>query len=224
MRSATERTRALFDGPFGAVYSFYMERERLSRLIARVVWGADIRPFYESMRAIGEAEEGATIVDAPCGSGVALRALPAAARVRYLGVDASPRMLERASRRAAERRLSRFEPLQADAEAIPIPDGCATLFLSYFGLHCFDHPAAAVGEMARCLRPGGRVVGSMITTGHSARHRMLVTPSRGGFGPGGTTDDLRGWLRGAGFADPEVRATGLFTYFDAVKGANQPDA
>ena len=46
------RTRRVFASPFGAVYDFYIRRERLSQLIARFAWHRDVRPFYASMAAI----------------------------------------------------------------------------------------------------------------------------------------------------------------------------
>jgi ubiquinone/menaquinone biosynthesis C-methylase UbiE len=217
--SARERNRAVFDGAFGRVYSFYTERERLSRLIAAVVWGGDIRPFYASMRAIGETPDGGTIVDAPCGAGVALRGLHPGQRVRYIALDLSPRMLERARRRARELGLAQIEFLEDDAQSLPVEDGSVDLFLSYFGLHCLPDPPAAVAEIARSLRRRGRVVGSMITRGPTLRHRVLVRPGRGGFGPVGTVGDLRDWLAAAGLPDATVEASGLFAYFEARKPA-----
>lgn len=214
-----ERNRALFDGPFGRVYSFYIERERLSRLIAAVVWGGDIRPFYASMRAIAEAPDAGVIVDAPCGAGVALRGLRPGQRVRYIALDLSPQMLERARKRAGELGLAQIEFLEGDAQALPVEDGSVDLFLSYFGLHCVPDPRGAVAEITRCLRPGGRVVGSMITRGPTLRHRLLVRPGRGGFGAGGTVDELREWLKSAGLRDATVEASGLLAYFQAGKPA-----
>ncbi len=217
--NARERNRALFDGPFGRLYSFYTDRERLSRLIAMLVWGADIRPSYASMRAIGEVPDRGVIVDAPCGAGIAFRGLGVAQRVRYVALDFSPRMLETARRRAAARGLRQLEFVQGDAQSIPLETASVDLFLSYFGLHCLPDPVQAVAEIERCLRPGGRLVGSMITRGRSLRHRLLVHPGRGGFGPGGTLDDLRGWLRTARLERATVEASGLFAYFRAVKPA-----
>jgi ubiquinone/menaquinone biosynthesis C-methylase UbiE len=217
--TARERNRALFDGAFGGVYSFYIERERLSRLIAASVWGADTRRFYASMGAIGDVGDGGLIVDAPCGAGVAVRALRPGQRVRYIALDLSPRMLELARRRAAQLRLGQIEFVEGDAQFIPAVNGSVDLFLSYWGLHCFPDPAQAVAEMARCLRPGSRVVGSMITRGQTARHRLLVHPGRGGFGPGGTDDDLRRWLDDARLQEITVETSGLFAYFQAVKAA-----
>jgi SAM-dependent methyltransferase len=138
--SARERNRRVFDGAFGAIYGAYIRRERLARLIARFLWGSDTRPFYASMAAIGEVADGGTIVDVPCGAGVAFRALRPGQRVRYLGFDLSPRMLERARRQAGRLGLRQVELGEADAEALPLEDATADLFLSYFGLHCFPHP------------------------------------------------------------------------------------
>lgn len=58
-----------YDSPFGVIYSTYMERPGLSRLIGRLVWGGDSKSYYDSMSAIGEIADGGTIVDCPCGAG-----------------------------------------------------------------------------------------------------------------------------------------------------------
>ena len=62
-------------GPFGAVYDFYIERPWLVGVIGRLVWGMSARPMYEAIEELGRVGDGATIVDAPCGGGVALRGL-----------------------------------------------------------------------------------------------------------------------------------------------------
>jgi hypothetical protein len=40
-----------YASPFGVAYSAYVERPGLSRLISRVLWGGDTRPYYDSMGA-----------------------------------------------------------------------------------------------------------------------------------------------------------------------------
>jgi len=214
---AIERNYALFGGPFGPVYSFYMEHEPVSRLIARVVWGADIGPFYTSMRVIDEVPRGGVIIDAPCGAGVAFRALRPEQDVRYLAVDLSPAMLRRARSRARKRGLPQIEFIEADAGAVPVADAAADLFLSYFGLHCFHDPAAAVREIGRCLRPGGRVLGGAIVSGPSLRQKVLVRPRRGAFGPVGTAEDVAQWLQDAGIHHVTVDCEGAFVYFSGSR-------
>jgi hypothetical protein len=51
-----ERNRRVFASPFGAVYDFYIRRERLAQLIARFAWHSDVRPFFASMAAITTLE------------------------------------------------------------------------------------------------------------------------------------------------------------------------
>jgi SAM-dependent methyltransferase len=211
------RNRALFEGTFGEIYGLYIERERLSRVIAALVWGANIRPFYASMGVIGEVPDGGVIVDVPCGAGVAFRGLRADQDVRYIAIDLSRRMLERARRRATRLEHREIELVEGDAQSIPVDAASVELFLSYWGLHCFPNPAQAVAEAARCLRPGGRLVGCTIIRGRSWRHRLLVRPGRGGFGPAGTAEDLRRWIVDARLDNMTVESSGLFAYFEAVK-------
>jgi hypothetical protein len=69
---------------FGGLYEFYIERPRLSRAIGRCVWGIDVADMYASMEIIGHQADGSTVVDVPCGGGLALRALRPEQEVRYL--------------------------------------------------------------------------------------------------------------------------------------------
>lgn len=201
-----------YASPFGA----YMERPRLSRLVGRIVWGADVRPYYKSMAAVAEVPSGGTIVDCPCGAGPAFRALSPEQDVRYLAVDLSPSMLNRARRQAQSRSLTQVETVRADAANIPLPDASADLFLSYWGLHCFGEPAAALAEASRILKPGARLVGSTFVTGsESLRQRLLVRPGAGDFGQVGSAEDVGDWLRQAGFTDPAIRRSGPIMFFEA---------
>jgi SAM-dependent methyltransferase len=204
-----------YASPFGIAFSAYMEHPRLSRLIAKVVWGGDVRPYYESMAAVAAVPAEGTIVDCPCGAGPALRALEQEQEARYVGVDLSPSMLRRARKRVRTRELAQVDLLLADATEIPLPDGSADLFLSYWGLHCFGDPAAALNEAARVLKPAGRLVGSTFVVGRDSLRQRLVRPGAGDFGNPGTAEEVPGWLRSAGFADPRIRRSGPMLFFEA---------
>jgi SAM-dependent methyltransferase len=200
----------------GAVYSAYMERPRLSRALGRVFWGGDTKRYYESMAAIGEVAAGGTIVDCPCGAGPALRALSPRQEVRYVACDLSPAMLRRAEDRAGRRNLAgAVEFHRADAADLPLESSSADLFLSYWGLHVFPEPAAAIVEAARVLKPGGRLVGATFVLGPSLRQRLSLRPNRGDFGPMGTEEDVLAWLAAAGLELTDSGRSGLYMFFEA---------
>jgi len=195
-------------GPFGTFYSFWIERERLSRVVGRALWGIDTRPLYASMAAIGRLPDGATVLDVPCGSGVALRGLRRDQRVRWIAVDLDADMLARCRARVRERGLDpdRVELLAADMQALPLPDAAADLCLAYSGLHMVADPAAALREVVRCLKPGGELIGSNFLAAGSRRQRLLLGHGErtGRNGPLWSAGELRAQLVAAGVADVEV--------------------
>jgi SAM-dependent methyltransferase len=205
-----------YASPFGLAYSAYMERPRLSRLISRTVWGGDSQPYYDSMSAVAEVADGGTIVDCPCGAGPALRVLRPDAELRYVAADLSPSMLLRARKRARARGLANVEFIEANAADLPMPPDSADLFLSFWGLHCFDDPVAALAEGARVLKPGGRLVGSCFVRGSDTlRQRLLVRPGSGDFGQVGTEPEVEAWLAAAGFEVSSTDRSGPMLFFDA---------
>ena len=96
-----------------------------------------------------------TVGDLGCGTGQVAAALaPFVARV--IAVDRSGDMLQAARRRLRE--APNAEVRRGELEALPIADGeldAATLLLV---LHHLPDPAAALGEAARVLKPGGRLL------------------------------------------------------------------
>jgi SAM-dependent methyltransferase len=205
----------LYASPLGALYGAYMERPRLSRPIGRLLWGGDSGAYYAAMGAVAEAPDGATIVDCPCGAGPALRALRPGISIRYVGVDLSPSMLRRARKRVLKRGLENVELVEADATSVPMPTASAQLFLSFWGLHCFEDPPAALAEAARVLEPGGRLVGSSFVRGREGlRQRLLVRPNLGGFGRVGTEQEIERWLERAGFERSRMDRSGPLRFFD----------
>jgi len=214
-----------YGSAFGAIFSAYMERPRLNRVLARVIWGSDVRPYYESMRAIAEAPRESTIVDCPCGAGPAFRSLDPGRPGRYVAADLSPSMLRRASSRAFKRDLGKIEVVRASATDLPLEAGEANLYMSLWGLHCFDDPRTALAEAARVLEPDGRLVGCcFVLGGNGLRSRLLLHPGRGDLGPIGSENDILGWLRESGFELSSRHRSGAMLYFDARLGGDPASA
>lgn len=203
-----------------AVYDAVAERPGVARLFGRVMWGTDTELFYGALREVAAVPPGATVLDVPCGGGVAFRHLARNAGVRYLAADLEPRMLERARAEARRRGVSGIEFLQADVTDLPPEDASVDFCLSSAGLHCFPDPAGAMAEIARCLRPGARLVATAAVRGAGRRQDALIALYRrlGIFGPGGTADDLARWAHQAGLGDVRVRRSGAIARLDAVRG------
>jgi SAM-dependent methyltransferase len=195
-------------GPFGVFYDFYIERPWLAQLIGRAAWGVEIAPLYRSMAALAELPDGATVLDVPCGGGVALRALRPGQRVRWIAVDLEPKMLARFARRqhGLAEEAGSLELVEADMRALPLADARAELCLSYSGLHMVEDPQRAVAEMARCLKPGGELLGATFVAAGSLRQRLLLGQGvrAGHNGPLVAAGELRDMLERAGIADVEI--------------------
>ena len=129
-------------------------------------------------------------------------------------------MLTRARARAEKRGLSNVEFLRAEATDLPLPPSSADLFLSFWGLHCFDDPAAAISEAARVLGPGGRLVGCTFVRGtETLRQRLLIRPGAGDFGRVATAPEIQTYLGAAGLRIGSTQRSGPMLFFDA----QQPD-
>jgi SAM-dependent methyltransferase len=202
-------------GPFGAVYDFYIERPWLARLVLGMMWGVDPRPFYRSLSRLAELPDGATVLDVPCGGGVALRGLRPGQSVRWVGVDIEPAMLDRTRRRAASHPDAEVRLIEGDMYRLALEDGTADLCLSYGGLHCVARPQAALTEMVRCLRPGGRLLGSTFLAQGSRRQRLLLRNDD--FGSTGSAEDLQAWLLACGLADVSIDREDGLAVFSATR-------
>lgn len=99
-------------------------------------------------------------VDLGCGTGSVLeRLLPLARGVA--GVDGSPRMLELARRRFAPELTTdggRVSLRIGELDHLPLRDGEADFACINLVLHHLSSPAAALREIRRILRPGGRLL------------------------------------------------------------------
>jgi len=103
---------------------------------------------------------GETVVD--LGSGPGLDAFLAARQVgptgRVIGVDMTPEMLERARASAAKAGLANVEFREGRLERLPVEAGSVDAITSNCVINLVPDKAAVFAEIARVLKPGGRVV------------------------------------------------------------------
>jgi arsenite methyltransferase len=103
--------------------------------------------------------EGDTVLDIGSGSGTDLlvAALTAGPRGHVVGLDMTPSMRRKAEANARSMGLDTVELLDGNAEEIPLPDASVDVVTSNGVINLVPNKAAAAREIARVLRPGGRV-------------------------------------------------------------------
>jgi SAM-dependent methyltransferase len=109
--------------------------------------------------SLGELKPGERVVDV--GSGAGIDSLIAAKMVgptgQVIGVDMTLAMLNKARQAAVEAGLDQVEFQEGYGEALPVPDGWADVVISNGVLNLMPDKSAALHEMARVLKPGGRL-------------------------------------------------------------------
>lgn len=186
-------------------------------------FGRQLAPFGHALLADLAVTPHDAVLDLATGPGEPALTLAAMmqdtpdARGSVTGVDLSPRMIEIAARRAAERELRHARFQVEDAERLSFADASFDVVVSRFGFQIITDPEAAAREIARVLKPGGRVglsvwsvaercagihvvVGPMLEGAEPDENGYLPTPYEMG-GPG----ELGALLAAAGCVDIRER-------------------
>ncbi|MEO1056390.1 MAG: methyltransferase domain-containing protein [Actinomycetota bacterium] len=157
--------------------------------------------------------DGDDVLDVACGTGaLTRRAVERTGRSGSVtGVDVGPGMLVVAGETAPGATL-----LESDAASIPVDDDSFDVALCQFGLMFMPEPAAVLAEMARSVRPGGRIgVAVWEALERSPAYPITVDllQRRAGSAAAdalrapfvhGDTDQLVDFFRSAGLADTAV--------------------
>jgi len=102
-------------------------------------------------------QAGQRVLDVATGTGMVAAELLARADCSVVGIDQSAEMLAGARARFAVAEGSRVELIQGQAEALPFADASFDALTVTYLLRYVDDPAATMRELARVVRPGGRV-------------------------------------------------------------------
>jgi SAM-dependent methyltransferase len=110
------------------------------------------RPLFEAVFAAIAPGPGTHLLDAGCGSGMALQ-LAAARGVTVSGIDASQALLTVAHQRVPDAELH-----TGDLEELPYADNSFDAATAFNSVQYAADPARAVAELSRVVRPGGEIV------------------------------------------------------------------
>ena len=121
--------------------------------------GLDTRWRARAVREL-RLTDGARVLDLCTGTAdLAIATIRAKPSARVLGVDFAEAMLRIGLRKVRDRGLhTHVAFIRGDATAIPIRDGWADAATIAFGIRNVVRPEAALGELARVLKGGGRLV------------------------------------------------------------------
>lgn len=143
--------RALWD----EINSQFAGADGLARWHAtEITWGLTATPESQ-VRVLGDLA-GLDVVELGCGTAY-LAGWLARRGARVIGLDVSGAQLGTARIAQSEHGIA-FPLIQADAQAVPLTSGCADLVVSEHGAPAWCAPDLWIGQAARILRPGGRLV------------------------------------------------------------------
>ena len=178
-------------------------------LLAWVLTLGRERAFRQRLVELARLAPGETVLDVGCGTGTL--AIAAKERVgpsgSVHGIDASPEMIEQATRKAARAGADvRFQT--AVVEALPFPDGSFDAVLSTLMLHHLPRGLReqCLQEIRRVLKPGGGLLVVDFATPANARRGLFARFHRHGHVPLERILDL---LSDAGLAILESGSVGV---------------
>jgi arsenite methyltransferase len=161
--------------------------------------------------AVADLREGETVLD--LGSGGGIDVLLSARRVgptgRAIGVDMTDEMLDLARRNAAEADATNVEFRKGTIEALPLDDASVDVVISNCVINLASDKSAVFREIARVLRPGGRmgvsdiVADDLLTSEQRAERGSYVGCIAGAL----SFREFRTGLQSVGLTDVEVVPT-----------------
>jgi SAM-dependent methyltransferase len=189
--------------------------------------------------AVGAIREGDTVLDIGSGSGTdsLIASLLAGAAGRVYGLDMTGAMLEKLRGNVASMGATNVVPLAGNAEDIPLADASVDVVTSNGVLNLVPDKARAFRDIARVLKPGGRVQISDIALGRPLPEKARLDPKLwaecvvGAVVEDAYLDMLRGagltveivsrldYFAGSSSADTRRAAQGLGAHTIVIRGA-----
>jgi SAM-dependent methyltransferase len=158
--------------------------------------------------AFASLKAGEIVVDLGCGGGldVFLAAQKIGPTGKAIGIDMTPAMIERARRNAEQSQISNVEFHLASIDQLPLPDASVDCVISNCVINLAPDKLAVFQEIARVLKPGGRLAVSDIALKKPLPPALAndIAAYVGCIAGAITLQDYREGLLGAGFSHVDV--------------------
>jgi SAM-dependent methyltransferase len=163
--------------------------------------------------AMASLKHGETVVDLGCGGGldVFLAAQKVGPTGKAIGIDMTQAMIDRARRNASQcPGLQNMEFYLATIDKLPLPDNSVDVVISNCVINLAPDKAAVFKEIARVLKPGGRVAVSDIALKQPLppELRESIMAYVGCIAGAISIPDYEAGLKGAGFSSVQVIDSG----------------
>lgn len=119
--------------------------------------------ILDHMLEVSDVRPDMRVLDVACGPGFVAMAFAPKCR-SVVGIDATDRLVARARAEAARRAITNVTFTLGNVERMPFGRDEFDIATCRFAFHHFAHPRQVLAEMARVLKPGGRMVIVDMTT------------------------------------------------------------
>lgn len=147
------------------------------RMVVHAMWGTTkfIPLLFEMLSSVTEDCEPGFFLDIPVGTGVFTAGeYSLQPNLEFVAADYNRGMLESALEKVRAEDFGNVMLVRADACNLPFTDGSFSGVMTMNGIDAFPDKPAALDELTRVLKPGGKFAGSMYVRGERLMTDILV--------------------------------------------------